>query len=42
MYYSAGFFNALIWVSLGSLAGVFLFQIWAFIKDKTDKKNQHH
>lgn len=42
MYYSAGFFDALIWISLGSLAGVFLFQVWAFIKDKHGENKQQH
>jgi len=34
--YSEAFFNGFILVSLASLIAVFIFQVWAFIKDKKE------
>ncbi len=37
MHYSSIFFDIMIYLSLVSLFGVFLFQIWAFLKDLKNK-----
>lgn len=38
MYYSKLFFEILVWTCLAGLAGVFLFQLWYFVKDIKNKK----
>lgn len=37
MYYGKLFFQILIYGSLISLIGVFIFQVWAFVKDLKNK-----